>query len=135
MPPLSCSGAVPPPPRDSFPWCMPRYRHALALLGAALVLAAGGCGSGSSTPDSEIVRALDLKRAGGAYAIGGDPFCVVDDLLNDSDEVDGASGDGGQSFLIASPDGEIGVIARKPFAPDCTRGARDDLRRLAKKSD
>ena len=40
-----------------------------------------------------------------------------------------------RSFLIASPDGEIGVLARKPFAPDCTRRAKDDLRRLAKKSD
>ena len=114
---------------------MPRYRHALALLVAALVLAAGGCGSGSSTPDSEIVRALDLKQAGGGYEIGGDPFCAVDELLNDGDEVDGAGGDGGQSFLIASPDGEIGVLARRPFAPDCTRQARDDLKRLAKKSD
>ena len=103
---------------------MPRYRHALALLVAALALAAGGCGSGSSTPDSEIVRALDLKRAGGAYAIGGDPFCVVDELLNDSDEVDGASGDGGQSFRIASPDGEIGVIARKPVPPGLHAGGQ-----------
>jgi hypothetical protein len=114
---------------------MPPYRHVLAPLTAALALAAAGCGSGSSTPDSEIVRALDLERVGGGYAIGGDPFCVVDELLNDGDEVDGASGDGGQTFLIASPDGEVGVIARKPFAPDCTRRARDDLRRLAKKSD
>jgi hypothetical protein len=114
---------------------MTRRRALLVPLVAALALAAAGCGSGSSTPDSEIVRALDLKRAGGGYAIGGDPFCVIDDLLNDGDEVDGASGDGGQSFLIASPDGEVGVIARKPFAPDCTRRARADLRRLAKKSD
>jgi hypothetical protein len=104
------------------------------LLVAAIALGAG-CGSGSSTPDSEIVRALDLKQAGERYEIGGDPFCTVGELLNDSDEVDGATGDGGQSFLIASPDGEIGVLALKPFAPDCTRRARDDLKRLAKKSD
>jgi hypothetical protein len=114
---------------------VPWHRPPPALLLASLALAAAGCGSGSSTPDSEIVRALDLKRAGQSYAIGGDPFCVVDELLNDADEVDGAGGDGGQTFSIASPDGEVGVIARKPFAPDCTRRARDDLRRLAKKPD
>lgn len=131
--PLSL-GAFPPPSGIASARVF-QHRTTLALLLAAFALAAGGCGSGSSTADSEIVRALDLKRAGGGYAIEGDPFCTVDELLNDGDEVDGASGDGGQSFLIASPDGEVGVIARKPFAPDCTRRARDDLRRLAKKSD
>ena len=114
---------------------MARRRPALALLAAALALAAGGCGSGSSTPDSEIVSALNLESAGGAYELGGDPFCTVDELLNDGDEVDGASGGEGESFLIASPDGEIGVLALKPFAPDCTKQAKRDLKRLAKKSD
>ena len=50
---------------------MARRRPALALLAAALALAAGGCGSGSSTPDSEIVSALNLKPAGQGYEIGG----------------------------------------------------------------
>ena len=114
---------------------MARRRPTLALLAAALALAAAGCGSGNSTPDSEIVKALGLKQAGQGYEIGGDPFCAVDELLNDGDEVDGAGGEGGQSFPIASPDGEIGVLARRPFAPDCARRAKDDLKRLAKKSD
>ena len=116
---------------------MHAVRYALlALLACALVVGgAPGCGPGQATPDSKIVRALDLKRTDHAYRIGGDPFCTVGELLNDSDEVDGASGDGGQSFLIASPDGEVGVLARKPFAPDCARRARDDLKRLARKSD
>ncbi len=114
---------------------MARGRPTLALLVAALALAAGGCGSGSSTPDSEIVKALNLEQAGQRYEIGGDPFCTVDELLNDADEVDQASDDQGPDFLIASPDGEIGVLARRPFAPDCTRGAKDDLKRLARKSE
>ncbi len=114
---------------------MARRRPALALLAAALALAAGGCGSGSSTPDSEIVNALNLKPAGQGYEIGGDPFCAVDELLNDGDEVDGASGGEGASFLIASPDGAIGILARRPFAPDCTQQAKRDLKRLATKSD
>lgn len=107
----------------------------LALLVTALALAAGGCGAGSSISDSKIVSSLDLKRTDRAYRIGGDPFCTVDELLNDSDEVDQASGEGGRNFLIASPNGEIGVLARRPFAPDCTRRAKDALRRLARKSE
>ncbi len=103
---------------------------ALALLAAGAL----GCGSGESTSDSKILRALDLKQAGGAYRIDGDPFCTVDELLNDGEEVDGASGGEGESFLIASPDGEIGILARRPFAPDCTKQAKDDLKRLAKRS-
>ena len=113
---------------------MARCRPTPALLAAALALAAGGCGSGSSISDDEIVRALNLKPAGQRYEVGGDPFCTVDELLNDGDEVDAASGERGQDFVIASPDGEVGVLARRPFAPDCTRRARDDLKRLASKS-
>jgi hypothetical protein len=114
---------------------MARCRPTLALLGVALALAAGGCGSGSSTPDSEITEALDLEAAGGGYELGGDPFCVVGELLNDGDEVDGAGADPAEEFLIASPDGEVGVLAQKPFAPDCARRAKADLTRLARKSD
>ena len=114
---------------------MARRRPKPALLAAALALAAGGCGSGTAIPDSEIVAALNLKPAGHGYEIGGDPFCSVAELLNDGDEVDQASNQGGRDFLIASPNGEVGVLARPPFAPDCTRRAKDDLRRLARKSD
>jgi hypothetical protein len=110
-------------------------RSILAVVLAVSALVAGGCGSGSSTSDEEIVSALDLKQSGAGYEIAGDPFCTVDELLNDADEVDAASGDGGDTFLIASPDGEIGVLARRPFAPDCTRQARAELKRLASKAD
>jgi hypothetical protein len=114
---------------------MARRRPTLALLVVAVALAAGGCGSGSSTPDSEITQALDLEPAGGGYELGGDPFCVVGELLNDGDEVDGAGADAAQEFLIASTDGEVGIVAQKPFAPDCARRAKADLTRLARKSD
>ncbi|HXF00281.1 MAG TPA: hypothetical protein VN458_08025 [Solirubrobacterales bacterium] len=110
-------------------------RSILAVLLAVLALVAGGCGSGGSTSDDEIVSALDLKQSGAGYEIAGDPFCTVDELLNDADEVDAASGDGGDTFVIASPDAEIGVLARRPFAPDCTRQARAELERLGSKSD
>ena len=136
MPPLSRrSGAVPPALPESFwsrwPVAVPRSRSWPPPWPSPPAAA----GPASSTPDSEIVKALDLKQAGQGYEIGGDPFCAVDELLNDGDEVDGAGGDGGQSFPIASPDGEVGVLARRPFAPDCARRAKDDLKRLAKKSE
>jgi hypothetical protein len=112
-------------------------RHTLvALLTLAVVVAGVGCGPGQTTSDSEIVSALDLKQGTHAYQMGGDPFCTVDELLNDADEVEQASDKpGSQDFLIASPNAEIGVLARRPFAPDCARQAKDALKRLARKSD
>ena len=144
MPPLSlfCGVApVPPPVAGRFRRMHPRrtqvLRHGfIALLAFALAVGGGaGCGGGQSTSDAKIVSALELEQTNRAYRMGGDPFCTVDDLLNDSDEVDQASNDAGRDFLIASPDGEIGVLARRPFAPDCTRRAKDALRRLARKSE
>jgi hypothetical protein len=104
----------------------------LALALVALAAVAAGCGSDSSTPDSKIVKALDLERSGQGYEVGGDFFCVVSELLNDGDEVDGSSGNQQESFVIASPDGEIGVVVVKPFPTDCLQAARKDLRRLAR---
>jgi len=112
-------------------------RAVVALLSLTLVLGgAAGCGTGGSTPDSNIVSALGLKQGNHAYQIGGDPFCTVDQLLNDADEVQKAADKpGSRDFLIASPNGEIGVLARRPFAPDCARHAEAALKRLARKSD
>ena len=144
MPPLSCSGGVapvPPPVAGRFRGMRPRRTRALshalaAMLAFALAVGgAAGCGGGQSTPDAKIVNALELKRANRAYRMGGDPFCTVDELLNDGGEVDQASDEAGRDFLIASPDGEIGVLARRPFAPDCTQRAKDALRRLARNSE
>jgi len=109
-------------------------RAIVALAVALAVVGAAGCGAGQSTSDSKIVSALHLKQGRHAYEIGGDPFCTVDELLNDADEVKQASDKPGRDFLIASPNGEIGVLARRPFAPDCARRAKDELKRLARKS-
>jgi|SRR5436190_7100294 len=113
--------------------------HTIALLAAwlallaAVALAAVGCGAGSSTPDSKIVDALSLKPAGQGYEMGGDPFCAIRELLNDAGEVDGAS-DTPKDFVIAAPNGDVGVLAQRPFAPDCARKAKDALKRLARSS-
>ena len=112
-----------------------RRAVAAVLASAVALFGAAGCGTGGSTSDSKIVSALGLKQGNHAYQIGGDPFCTIDQLLNDADEVEQASDKPGQDFLIASPNGEVGVLARRPFAPDCERHAKDALKRLARKSD
>ena len=100
---------------------------------AALAFLSAGCGTGSSISDSKIATALELKRVSGGYEMGGDPFCAIEELLNDADEVDEASQRGGETFVIAGPSGEVGVLARRPFAPDCARRARSALKRLERK--
>lgn len=112
-----------------------RPARSIAPLPTVLVLALAvvGCGTGSSIPDSKIVGALDLKQAASGYEMGGDPFCAIDQLLNDSDEVDEASGNA-KDFVIAGPHREVGVLAERPFAPDCAKKAKGALARLERKS-
>jgi hypothetical protein len=115
---------------------MDASRRALAaLLIVAVALVGAGCATGSSVSDSEIVAALHLQKTSRGYEMGGDPFCTIDQLLNDGDEVQEASDQGGHDFVIPSPNGEIGVLARPPFAPDCTHRARDALKKLERKQD
>src|SRR6266516_4598337 len=92
MPSLSRLGAarVSGPPSGWVPLTVPCFQpRAVALLAAALTLAAAlvlptaGCGTGGSISDSKIAAALDLKQAAHGYEMGGDPFCAVDELLND----------------------------------------------------
>jgi len=114
---------------------MAGVRTGLAVLFVlAGVLVWAGCSAGHSIDDSEIISALDLKEAGSGYEINGDPFCRVDDLLNDVDEVNSASDEKGVDFVIASPNGEVGVLAHPPFAPSCKRDATEELTKLARKS-
>jgi hypothetical protein len=111
-----------------------RVRLALAALLATGTVAAGACGTEQSTSDAKIVKALDLEPAGGTYRVNGDPFCTVGELLNDADEVESVGDSEDGSFLIASQDGDVGVVAQQPFAPDCTRDVKDGLKRLAEQS-
>ena len=101
---------------------------ALAV-GAALVLVAAGCGSGTEgVPDAKIIAALDMKRVQGNYAIDGNPFCSVSKLLHDSQEVKDQSS---THRVIAAHDGSVGVEIIRPFAPSCKRRAVRSLNRLA----
>jgi hypothetical protein len=112
-------------------------RRGLAvLLILAFVLVWGGCNtvSGDSFDDSEIVSALNLKKATSGYEMSGDPFCRVDELLNDVDEVNSADEQKGVDFVIAAPKGEAGVLAHPPFAPSCKRQAKTALKQLVRPS-
>jgi len=102
---------------------------ALAILVFALTWA--GCGSsGNSISDSQIISALNLTKTSTGYEMHGDPFCRIDDLLNDLSEVKQAQHQKGPGFVIAAPQGKAGVVAHPPFAPACKRKAQDALKKL-----
>jgi hypothetical protein len=108
----------------------------LGLLAGALAIGAAGCGGGGGVSDGKLVDALDLKHTARGYEMGGDPFCTISQLLNDRDEVSQANDRAGAAgFVIAGPRGEVGVLAERPFAPDCTRSAEKALRRLERRSE
>jgi hypothetical protein len=108
-------------------------RGLAALLIIALALVWAGCsGGGSSIDDSEIISALNLKKASTGYEMNGDPFCRIDELLNNVDEVKGAQHGKGSKFVIAAPKGEAGVVAHTPFAPACKRQAQAGLKKLVR---
>lgn len=111
-------------------------RRVAATLAALAVAAVGaaGCG-GAGVSDSRIVDALNLEQTGRGYEMGGDPFCTITDLLNDGDAVSSAHDTTGKAtFVIASRNGEVGVLAQRPFAPDCSRRAERALTRLSRRS-
>jgi hypothetical protein len=108
-------------------------RGLAALLVLSFALIWIGCGSGgSSIDDSQIISALNLKKASSGYEMNGDPFCRIDELLNSVDEVKSAEHKKGTSFVIAAPKGEAGVVAHPPFAPACKRQAQAGLKKLVK---
>jgi hypothetical protein len=118
---------------------LPRTLTALAIAfacAAALGLSTTGCGgAGTGVADSKIVDTLDLQQTDRGYEMGGDPFCTISQLLNDGDEVAAADGHSGEAgFVIAGPDGRVGVLAQRPFAPDCSRRAERELKRLERSS-
>src|SRR3954470_19314142 len=105
-----------------------------ALLIVALGLVWVGCStvSGDTTDDSMIISALNLKKASSGYEMNGDPFCRIDEILNDLGEVKSAQHQNGTNFVIAAPKGQAGVVAHPPFAPACKREAQDALNKLVR---
>ena len=115
-------------------WPIRTVRAALLLLIIGLALAAAGCGEEEKTvsySDDTIVETLDLQKADGGYAIGGDPFCAVEsNLLNDGDEVSKAQDRDDLGLVISSNTGNVGVRAVPPFAPDCEKQVQKRLDKL-----
>jgi hypothetical protein len=108
-------------------------RGLVALFILVFALTWAGCSSGgSSIDDSQIISALKLKKASSGYEMNGDPFCRIDEILNDVDEVKSAAHKKGSNFVIAAPKGEAGVVAQAPFAPACKRQAQAELNQLVK---
>jgi hypothetical protein len=106
-----------------------------ALAAAPLVVAALGlaaCGEEEEEfPNGRIVDALSLEEVDSGYAIDGDPFCeVTSKLLNNSEEVDQALDEDELGLIIASRQGNVGIEAVPPFAPDCKEKAKKQLNRL-----
>ena len=113
---------------------MGRWRRIVACgLAAGVVAALAACGEDEPVSDKDIIAALDLKQTSGgpSYAIGGDPFCEIDnDLLNDSNEIEVAKEGGGDDVVITNSDESAGVRAVPPFDPACARQAQRDLDKL-----
>ena len=64
--------------------------------------------------------------------MNGNPFCRIDALLNNLDEVKKAQHQKGSNFVIAAPKGKAGVLAHPPFAPACKREAQAELKKLVR---
>ena len=106
---------------------MKGIRLAVPALLASLALVA--CGESEKFPDDKIADAIGVKDD----AIGGDPFCVVDDYLNDADQIDKADRKGGA--VITSAQGNVGVAVEPPFPDDCEAKVRKGLNKLDPKEE
>jgi hypothetical protein len=110
----------------------PRVRAAAVAPLAVTALGLSACGEEDEAfPNGRIVEALELEEVDSGYAIEGDPFCeVTSKLLNDSGEVDEALDEDELGLIIASRQGNVGIEAVPPFAPDCKEKAKKQLNRL-----
>jgi hypothetical protein len=110
------------------------HRGGAALaIGLIALVGLASCGSDETTfSDNKIVEKLNLSKpeGGNGYLFDGDAFCEIDhNLLNDAGEIDSASKDR-NALVIASREGNVGVIGTPPFAPDCKDRVQHKLNRL-----
>jgi hypothetical protein len=111
---------------------MGRVLLRLALIATTVLVAA--CGSSDTTtkiPDSKIADALHLQQTDSGYRVGSNPFCRIDELLNDADETSGLT-KAQQRVAITSRSGNIGVTVKTPFAPSCKDEVAAALNKLDK---
>lgn len=99
----------------------------LGLL-AAGCLAPGllmGCGGDGGFSDGDVEKAAKIE--GGA--VGGDPFCKVDEVLNSADEI-AEAGERRSAVIITSADGDVGLSVVPPFPDDCSKTVKKGLDKL-----
>jgi hypothetical protein len=94
---------------------------ALAALLASLALAA--CGEDERFSDSKIADAIGAEDD----QVDGDPFCVIDDYLNDTEQIDAERK---SAPVITSARGGVGVVVEPPFPSDCEQKVRKGLNKL-----
>ncbi|HEX2128167.1 MAG TPA: hypothetical protein VHF58_03015 [Solirubrobacterales bacterium] len=108
-----------------------RGYFALVLTAASVAMAGCGDDDDKRYSDARIVDKLNLEEVQGQkdYAIDGDLFCSVErKLLNTRSEVEEA--DENTDLVVASREGNVGVIGVPVFATDCAEKARKKLNRL-----
>jgi len=106
---------------------MKGLRIAVSALIASLAL--GACGDSEQFPDDRIADAIGAKDD----EVGGDPFCVVADYLNDAGQIDKVDRKGGA--VITSAEGNVGVAVKPPFPDDCEAKVRKGLDKLDPKKE
>lgn len=112
---------------------MKRRGASLAVITATLAAVVfTACGTDPPRyQDERIIDRLDLEKTEAGYAIDGDLFCEVDKkLLNDADEVEAVADKDQLGLVIASRQGNVGVLGMPPFAPDCADEAKKKLDKL-----
>jgi hypothetical protein len=106
--------------------------RALAL--AATTLAIGlfaACGSEEpqKLSDAKVADALGLEETEGGYRVGDNPFCRINEILNDADETSDLT-KSQRRVAITSKDGNVGVLVKTPFAPSCKDDVAAGLNKL-----
>src|SRR5688500_15042873 len=102
-------------------------------VGLAVWLVACGDDEEKRFGDAKIVDKLNLQEVDGQkdYAIDGDLFCSVErKLLNNRTEVEDAIETDEIGLVVASREGNVGVVGVPVFANDCRQEARKKLSRL-----
>jgi hypothetical protein len=108
----------------SFPQAVRRAVAIPALCAGVLAIGAG-CGGDGGFSDGEIEKAAKIE----GNAVGGDPFCKVDEVLNDADEI-ATAGERKGAAIITSREGNVGVSVVPPFPDDCALTVRKGLDKL-----
>lgn len=99
-------------------------RYGALLAGIVASVALGACGEEERFSEKKVFEAAKVE--GGQ--VKGDPFCAVDSVLSNADAL--AKERNGQSAIITSKNGNVGVVVEPPFPDDCEKTVRRGLNDL-----